>query len=269
MQGMLPVLSTRAFGRVPRLSDLDLARRLRFLDLELWLQPFARGGPGLEGLADDLVTLGLRAPCVHLPVGGLAGALDVDAPDPVDRREALDAFAHALDDARRVGAHVAVAHVRGAASDGLGRLLELAEERGLRLALETDTLPGSDPASLLRALHDQGSLGRGHGLCIDLARTRLGPTGLRALGSRLAWLEVSQALPGQPHAAPEESDQDLRVTVEACSLPAVAYEVVPVGPENVPAGEAQLTMLLRRVAAFHLGAGTPAAAGVAPFVPMG
>ncbi len=264
---MVPVLSTRAFGRLPTTADLALARRLRLFDFELWLDGFSE--KDIRSLGPRMAALGLHVPGVHLPVRGPRGPLDVDAPDPLARRDALDALQRSLDLAEPFGPLAVILHARGVAGDGLGRLFEAADERGLRVALEHDTLPGSSLDRLLKLLDGLGSASRGHGVCVDLSRVQLAAEGYRALGGRLVWLEASSPVGAHAHGPPDGSNRALRLSVEACPLPQVAYEVVPVGPPLAPPGEAQLTMLLRQVVAWHLDVGQPMYEGASPFLPLG
>ena len=262
---MVPVLSTRVFVRPPTRHDLELCRRLRFLDLELWHAPFAhRDGSALEELQDGLRAFGLTVPCVHLDVRGPEGELDPESDDLWLRRESLDWLVSGLDAAARLGAQTGVVHLKLRDARLAAPLFEAATERGVVLAVETDTFPGTSPERLLAGLMRMGEAGRLHGLCIDLSRTSLGLSTARALGRRLRWVEVSQRHDGQPHGPPETTDHRLRDTLSQLSLGRVAYEVVPVGPESVPPGDAQLTLLLRRVAAFHLGAGFGTSQGTSP-----
>jgi hypothetical protein len=264
---MVPVLSTRVFGRPPTRHDLELCRRLRLLDLELWHAPYAhRDGAALEELQDGLKALGLSVPCVHLDVRGPEGGLDLEADDPWQRRQALDALVAGLDAAVRLGARTAVVHLRLREPRRALPLFEAATERGVTLAVESDTFPGTAPAQLLDGLAQLGESAKRHGLCIDLSRTPLSPATLTAMGRRLRWVEISQRHDGQPHGPPEPTDHRLRETIGRLGLPFVAYEVVPVGPAVTPPGEAQLTLLLRRVAAFHLGEGVGTAQGTSPFL---
>ncbi len=264
---MVPVLSTRVFGRVPTGGDLAIARRLRLFDFELWLDGFAPAE--VRGLVPRLEALGLRVPSVHLPVRGPAGLLDVDDPDRLFRQDALDLLRRALDLTELFHPVAVVTHARGVAGDGLGRLLGEADERGLRLALENDTLPGSSPDRLARVLGRMGSVAEGHGLCVDLSRAHVDPAGFAALDPHLLWVEVSSRAGDHAHGPPDGADRALRESVEACRLPYVAYEVVPSGPPEFPAGEAQVMVLLRRVVAWHLGAGQPMYQGASPFLPLG
>jgi sugar phosphate isomerase/epimerase len=267
---MIPVLSTRLFGLVPRARDLAVAAQLGFLDVALWLDGLSRQPPAETArLAATLRGLGMRVPCVHLPVRGPEGLLDLDAPAAVMRADALERFTSAMELAGIVGARVAVVHVRGVASDMLEHLLEAAREHRLALAFEADTLPGSSLEGLEKMFAQLGSLGRGHGLCVDVARTRVTPEQLGALGTRLVWLELSDSDPASAHRPPRDDDERLRAIAQSSPLPALCYEVVAVGPANVPPGEAQLTMLLRRLAAWHTGAGRPLYQGSPPSLPMG
>jgi hypothetical protein len=251
---MRPVLSTRLFATVPDEDGLALVRQAGFLDVEVRLDPFERQGwTGLEALRELLSHVGLTPRAAHLPVTGAEGPLDLARPDPLDRAVALDTLRHGLDAAVTLRTRLVIVHANARGLEGIGLLLESARERSLDVALEADIGLHSSPVELVDALERLGVLGLGHGVCVDLSRTRLDARLSRTLGRRLRWLEVSRASAGQPHRPPDTADARLREEMARAATPFVSYEVDPSGPARVPPGRAELAITLRRLAAFHLG----------------
>lgn len=239
---MIPVLSTRAFGRPPTTRDFALAQRLGFLDFELWMEPVESLGEAAFDEWRRTLPGGVRFASVHLPAA--------------DRERALD---HAVE----LGTRLAIVHAPASGSD-FERLLEQAGERSVRLAFENDTGPGTSSLELQRGLSRAGALAARHGLCLDLSRMH--PPLTREIASRVLCAEASSTSRGRTHAVPEPSDLGLRELLRGLPVEAIAYEVVPLGSDLRPPGEAQLTMLLRSVIAFHLSAAgaLPAAPSSAP-----
>lgn len=245
---MIPAVSTRVFGRLPGVHELLLAHRYAFYDLELWGDDLVARPDAVDAFARAARDAGVRVPCFHLPLNGPHGPIDLHTRDAGLRADAIGWLDRALDDAARLGAQYVVAHVRGDDDAGVATLVDRVNNRQLVLALEADTLPHSSPAELCRLLERLGAPAYRHGLCIDLSRTDAA-TVTDPVRRRLRWVEVSACRNGRSHDVPVESDVALRRAVERFyGLPYVAYEVVSFHP-----GEAELSLVLRRLNAWHRG----------------
>lgn len=268
---MRPALSTRIFGDLPSPADLDLARRESFLDLELWCDPLAhRPASGDSAFVRRVRAAGLSVPCVHLPTAGPAGPADLS--EPARRGDALALWGRFLELGGELGASVAVLHASWPPVDELSRVAETAAFSGIRLAFEVDVGGASAVGDCLRLARSLSNGATGHGVCVDLARTHLTPDELRDLGRALVWLEVSAQREGRRHLPPDETDGHLHGCVEALvdRLAFVAYEVTTSLLPGARPGEAELTMLLRRINAWHRAEGrTRYGPGASPFLPFG
>jgi hypothetical protein len=204
---MIPVLSTRAFGRLPTLKDLALARRLGFLDFELWMAPLEPLDPAaFDEWRSMIPGSGIRLSSVHLPASN---------------RE------RALDRAIELGVRLAIVHSATRGPD-FERLMEQANERAIRLAFENDTGAATSAPELVQGLARAGSLSSRHGLCLDLSRLR--PPLTREVIARALCAEASTARTGRAHAPPDPDDLPLRELLRTVDVDAVTYEVVPLGP---------------------------------------
>lgn len=253
-----------------------MCRNTGFLDLELWTDGLELPSGGrlpreLGRLKEDLHATGMNVPCVHLPTRLTDGTTDLSSSDGSTRLATFDAWHRTFDLAVTLGARVAVCHVSAQAGDEIERLVEEANYRGLALAFEAETLPRSSLTDLLGLLRELGTAARMHGICVDLARQPTDPGLFQPLGDRLAWVEVSGSHGDRHHLPPDEAPQDLRPVVESFhQMPFIAYEVVPAGAAEIPPGEAELSILLRRLDAWHRAEGrTRYGPGTSPFLPFG
>ena len=250
---MTPLLSTRLFRRLPTRSDLALASRHQFFDLELWMNDLMDEPPeSARRLSERACEYGVRFPVVHLPTKRDGGPLNLRMTDAFLLNNLLDFLQTALDYAQRFGTRVAVVHVEARESTGLSRLIELANEHQIALAFETDVNEHSRLEQFLSLFRRMESAGHGHGLCVDLSRTQVSPDELRMLQRALRVVEVSCNRDGREHRIPTEGDSDLRACVQASAgVPYVAYEVVSESPAGFPPGDAELAMMMRRISAWH------------------
>lgn len=263
---------------IPSRGQLELARREYFLDLELWTDPFLfRPAREDQRRAHEILALGLNVPCLHLPTRGTFGEVDITARSPVIRRDSFSLWMRCLDLAESFGAEVLVAHVEAPAadepstSDELHRFAEVASTRRLSLALETQVGPRSSLGDLIQVSRDLPRFTADHGLCIDLAREPLEVDALTALGRLVKWVEISGSDERATHLPPDESVRDLRPVFESLSwMPWVAFEVVTATTPGHAPGDAELTMLLRRIRAWMRDYGQIRhKEGVSPHWPMG
>lgn len=244
---MVPVLSSRVFGRLPDARELVLARRFWFLHLQLHLSrplPSERDQRLFEAA---LGAAGLQVPCVHLPVAGDDAA--------------------ALDFAQRLGARIAVWHPTDEA--GLEYVAARALDHGMRLAVETDTSPGSDLAAVRALLARSGAAAEGHRICLDASRRRPTVADAMDLRSDVRWVEVSRPGAAHAHLPPQPDDQALYDVLGALSPPYLAYEVELQAPGARPPGEAELSNLLARLNAWHRGGGVTRWRAPVTDVPIG
>ena len=250
---MTPLLSTRLFRRLPRLNDLALARRHNFDDLQLWMDDLGEHPEeAARTLSERACSLGIRFSCVHLPTQRGGQPINLHVEDRFLRNDIIDFYQRALDVAQSFGSKVAVLHADARQSDGLAQLLEQSNEHQIAIAFETDVSAHSRLEEFLRLFRHFEAAGHGHGLCLDLSRTQVSLDELRLLQRAIRVIEVSAARHGRPHEIPSEHDNDLRACVQAgAGVPYIAYEVVPAAPENHPPGEAELSMMMRRISAWH------------------
>lgn len=270
---MRPVLSTRIFGAaLPSRSQLELAYREYFLDLELWTDPLmSRPVLDDERWARQLLASGMSVPCLHLPTRTERGPVDLSASSGAARNMAASLWRRCLDLANVFGSRVVVAHVQAPASSELMRFAEEASARHVSLALETNVGPGSSLGELLRVVRDLPALTEEHGLCIDLSREPLEVDELNALGRLVKWVEISGRNHGEIHLPPDESSHDLQPVFESLAwMPFVAFEVVTATSPGYAPGDAELSMLLRRIRAWMRDYGRIRhKEGIPPNLPMG
>lgn len=232
---MVPVLSTRAFGRLPDARELALARRFWFLHLEVHLRAPLPSARDLRLFLTAVQAAGIQIPCVHLPA------------DAGDAAEALDLLTD-------LGARIAVWHPP-ADEHEVRRLAGRATEAGVRLALETDIRNGPDLPAVRALLRRTGALAEGHGLCLDTSRRRISPSDAESLRDEVRWVEVSRLTPGHSHAPPEPDDWALYDALGTLAPAYLAYEVALEHPSGRAPGEAELANLLGRLNAWHRGGG--------------
>jgi sugar phosphate isomerase/epimerase len=250
---MTPLLSTRLFRRLPTRSDLALAAKHQFFDLELWMNDLMDEPPETaRRLSERACVQGVRFPVVHLPTKRDGATINLRITDAFLQNSLLDYFQTALDYAHLFGTRVAVLHTEARESTALSRIIELANEHGIALAFETDVNEHSRLEEFLALFRRMEAAGHGQGLCIDLSRTQVSPDELRMLQRAIRVIEVSCNRDGREHRIPTESDNELRACVQAAAAtPYVAYEVVSESPANHPPGDAELAMMMRRISAWH------------------
>lgn len=250
---MMPLLSTRLFRRLPTLSDLTLASRHQFFDLELWMDDLVEQPlDAARRLSERACNTGIRFSVVHLPTRRKDGPINLHERDQFIRNDILDFYQRALDQAQSFGTRVAVLHTDARQSDGLEQLLEIATEHQIAIAFETDVNAHSRLEEFLRLFRHMEAANHGHGLCIDLSRTQVSRDELRMLQRAIRVIEVSVNRHGRAHQLPSETDNDLRATMQAgAGVPYLAYEIVSESPANHPPGDAELAMMMRRISAWH------------------
>lgn len=156
--------STGAFGRHPTLIDhMDIAQYAPGLPVEgLEIMYYPEWTPRIERIADDLLATGLRFPALHVEKNAGPTLLSESAEQ---RAQGRAWFAASCRLAQLVGGRVAVFHLWGMPGSDehlernlavLGECIDIAEEHGLELAVETIPCLKSTPLEVIQRVveHD-------------------------------------------------------------------------------------------------------------------